>query len=42
LYPPEENKSKQLFNAGDILRIEAYKDNFTKVGNQIGQKSYLL
>jgi hypothetical protein len=29
-YPPEENKSKQLFNVGDIVRIEAYKDKFTK------------
>jgi hypothetical protein len=29
-YLPEKNKSKQLFNVGDIVRIEAYKDKFTK------------
>jgi hypothetical protein len=29
-YPPEENKSKQLFNVGDLVRIDAYKDKFTK------------
>jgi hypothetical protein len=29
-YPPEENKLKQLFNVGDIVRIEAYKYKFTK------------
>jgi hypothetical protein len=26
----DENKSKQLFDVGDIVRIEAYKDKFTK------------
>jgi hypothetical protein len=24
-YPPKENKSKQLLNVGDIVRIETYK-----------------